>query len=583
MHWLLFLLVGLAGLPARAGTVSVSELNYAPLDGSDYEFIELINTGIATVVLTGAQFTNGIDYTFDTPTLLKPGARLVICSDRTLFGSRYGNAVPLAASKFKGKLDDQGEQITLISAAGEILFQFKYDSSGDWPSRANGFGSSLECVDPNGKLSDPANWRSSTEYNGSPGVAGVGPVRTVVINEILAHTDPPLEDAIELYNRTEQAVDISGWYLSNSRAKPAKYRVPYGTWIDPGGYRVFFAKDFDRAGDPDRFTFNSANGDEAVLMSTDTSGNLLYWIDATSFGPSENGVSFGRYPNGTGSLVTLADLDLGTPVRNYFPPSFLPEFQKAPGASNGLPRVGPVIFSVIQYRPAPDDFEYIELRNISAAIVSLFDPLNPTNTWRITDGVDFDFPGGVSLKANGTVIVCATNPTAFRLKHDLPASVLVFGPWTNQLSNSGERIALLKPDRPQLPPHPDAGLVPFILVEEIRYNDSDPWPVLPNDDPFRLERKTTGYGNEGTNWTAVATVVARPPRPVLSASLAEPNSIRITFQQSTGVAYFLETRSTLGFGVWTRGEQVPPSATPATASIAVPIGESPLFFRIVAP
>ncbi|MSU36456.1 MAG: lamin tail domain-containing protein [Pedosphaera sp.] len=583
MHWLLLLLLGFSALPAEARTISVSELNYAPLDGSDFEFIELINLGTATVALTGAQFTNGIDYKFDTATLLKPGARLVICSDRTLFGSRYGNNVPLAASKFKGKLDDQGEQITLVSASGEILFQFKYDSSGDWPSRANGLGSSLECIDPDGKLNDPANWRSSTEYNGSPGVAGVGPIRPVVINEILAHTDPPLEDAIELYNPTNQTVDISGWYLSNNRAKPAKYHIPNGTRIGPGGYHVFFGKDFNRAGDPNRFTLNSANGDEAVLMSTDTSGRLLHWIDATSFEPSENGVSFGRYPNGTGPLVTLADLALGTPVRNYFPPSFLAEFQKAPGAANGLPRVGPVIFSVIQYRPAPDDFEYIELRNITGAPVSLFDPLNPKNTWRLREGVDFDFPGGVSLTANATIIVCATNPAAFRLKHGLPASALVLGPWTNQLSNSGERIALYKPDPPQLPPHPDAGLVPFILVEEIHYNDSDPWPVLADNQAFRLERKTTGYGATGTNWTAVATALVPPPRPVLSTSFTELGSLRITFQQSAGVAYFLETRTTLRVSVWTRGEQVPISATPTTASIVVPINESPRFFRVVAP
>ncbi len=583
MQWLLLLLLGYAVWPAAARTVSVSELNYAPLDGSDFEFIELINLGTDAAVLTGAQFTNGIEYKFDTATTLQPGARLVICSDRTSFGSRYGNGVPLAASKFKGKLDDQGEQVTLISAAGEILFQFKYDSSGDWPSRANGLGSSLECMDPNGKLSDSENWRSSTEYNGSPGVAGVGPSRLVVINEILAHTDPPLEDAIELYNPGNQTVDLSGWYLSNNRANPAKYRIPNGTVISPGGYRVFFEKDFNRANDSDRFSFNSANGDEAVLMSTDSSGNLLHWVDVTSFGPSENGVSFGRYPNGTGPLLILADLGFGSAVRKDSPPLLLAEFREAPGATNGLPRVGPVVFRVIQYRPAPDDSEYVELLNITAATVPLFDPLNPKNTWRIRDGVDFDFPAGVSLSANATVIVCATNPVAFRLKHGLPASAPVYGPWTNQLSNSGERIALYKPDSPQLPGHPDAGLVPYILVEEIDYDDSDPWPVLANGQPFRLERKTLGYGDAGTNWLAVSASGEPPVPPVLQVTLAVPDSIRITFLQSAGVAYFLESRDSLGVAGWTRGEQIPQSVTPTTALIIIPMGDSPRFFRVVVP
>ena len=84
-----------------------------------------------------------------------------------------------------------------------------------------------------------SNWRSSTEYLGSPGVAGVGPLRRIVINELLAHTDPPLEDAIELHNLTEQPIDIGGWYLSSQRANPTRFRIPK-PWVVPAkGYTVF--------------------------------------------------------------------------------------------------------------------------------------------------------------------------------------------------------------------------------------------------------------------------------------------------------------------------------------------------------
>ena len=36
----------------------------------------------------------------------------------------------------------------------------------------------------------------------------------------------------------------------------------------------------------------------------------------------------------------------------------------------------------------------------------------------------------------------------------------------------------LQKTMPQLPPHPDAGFVPYILVEEVMYRDASPWPVV---------------------------------------------------------------------------------------------------------
>ena len=90
----LWLLLFVAWIPAwqiaMARPVSVSEIHYNPVEGSDYEFIELINPGQTAVNLGGARFTNGIDYTFETTTLLGAGARLVVCADRSKFTSLHG-------------------------------------------------------------------------------------------------------------------------------------------------------------------------------------------------------------------------------------------------------------------------------------------------------------------------------------------------------------------------------------------------------------------------------------------------------------------------------------------------------------
>ena len=45
-------------------------------------------------------------------------------------------------------------------------------------------------------------------------------------------------DWIELYNPNDVTIDVGGFYLSDSAANLRKWKIPLGTMIDPGGYRV---------------------------------------------------------------------------------------------------------------------------------------------------------------------------------------------------------------------------------------------------------------------------------------------------------------------------------------------------------
>src|SRR5262249_38087040 len=82
---------------------------------------------------------------------------------------------------------------------------------------------------------------------------------------------------------------------------------------------------------------------------------------------------------------------------------------------------------------------------------------------------------------------------------------VLFGPYSGKLDNGGESIKLDKPDTPQLPPSPDAGLVPYVLVEKVVYGDRSPWPTNADGRGMSLQRlSVTGYANEPTNWIAAA-------------------------------------------------------------------------------
>ena len=71
------------------------------------------------------------------------------------------------------------------------------------------------------------------------------------------------------------------------------------------------------------------------------------------------------------------------------------------------------------------------------------------------------------------VILVNGDPEVFRLKHSIEEEVLIFGPYTGNLQDSGERIDLELPDNPEL----GTTRSPYVLVDSVRYNDKSPWPA----------------------------------------------------------------------------------------------------------
>ncbi|WP_245560970.1 lamin tail domain-containing protein [Agromyces subbeticus] len=93
----------------------------------------------------------------------------------------------------------------------------------------------------------------------TPSIA-LGADPDVVINEIWYDGSPA--DAIELYNSSAAAVDVSDWKVQDEDRDPLKTgTIPAGTRIEPGGYLVL-AKDATPLG----FPFGLGKGDEVVLL-----------------------------------------------------------------------------------------------------------------------------------------------------------------------------------------------------------------------------------------------------------------------------------------------------------------------------
>lgn len=161
----------LVGDLADFSNLVVSEIFYNPLGGADLEFIELQNISSAPIDLSGVQFSDGIDFAFDTNTVLPPSSRILVVRNLAAFTAEYGAGLFIAGEfQNETRLSNSGEQIVLLAANGSVIQDFTYSDDLPWPTAPDSDGHSLILVNPtsNPDHNDPQSWRSSIEPGGNP-------------------------------------------------------------------------------------------------------------------------------------------------------------------------------------------------------------------------------------------------------------------------------------------------------------------------------------------------------------------------------------------------------------------------------
>ncbi len=470
--------------------LSITEIMYHPPDsgetnGSDLEFIELKNVGTKDLDLSGVTITNGIDYRFPIGSRLAPGKFAILASDRAAFTNRYPQSI--LTGVYDNNLANTGDSIELRHAVGTLITKVAFLDQAPWPGAADGRGFSLVPNNPNlnPDSNNPLNWRTSSAIGGSPGKDDPDPnVPTILITEILTHTDPPQLDTVEFFNPGTNSANISGWFLTDDRQQPKKFKLPPDSIVAAGKFFSISESQFNNvAAGTNAFTFSS-HGDEVYLYSADASGGLTGFSDGFSFPASENGISFGRHINSLGEI------------------QYPPQSNLTLGAANAGPKVGPVVINEIRFQPMAGEDEFVELKNLTDQPIKLYDPAFPTNRWRV-EGLDFDFPSNSSIPPNGLIVLTSSDAAAFRSRNAIPLSVPVYGLYSGNLQDSGELLRLLRPDQPDLDPTSGLFVVPYLDVDAVRYNDKLPWPTNAAGFGPSLERiKANAYGNDVVNWRA---------------------------------------------------------------------------------
>ncbi|HSW00509.1 MAG TPA: lamin tail domain-containing protein [Sedimentisphaerales bacterium] len=137
-----------------AESLRISEILYQPAGDPNAEFIELTNVGVQTINLNLVRFSKGIEYTFSHFELPAGGFCLLV-RDVPAFQAQYGDGLPIAG-RYSGNLNNGGERIELLDAAGGVVEALRYRD--DWFSQTNGAGFSLNRADPNADGNAQGDW-----------------------------------------------------------------------------------------------------------------------------------------------------------------------------------------------------------------------------------------------------------------------------------------------------------------------------------------------------------------------------------------------------------------------------------------
>ncbi len=168
------------------------------------------------------------------------------------------------------------------------------------------------------------------------------------------------------------------------------------------------------------------------------------------------------------------------------------------------PVAGDLVISEIHYRPAaPSDeeiaagfdgrgfFEFIELYNKSDSVISLADVA-------FNRGLYFEFRGTeVTELAPGGLALVVRNRAAF--EHRYETGLPIAGEFEGfKLSNSGETIRL--------------SLLDGVVLEELQYNDKDPWPEEPDGmgPSLTLKDPVMMSGSDPAEWKSSAKIGGTP-------------------------------------------------------------------------
>jgi hypothetical protein len=548
-------------VPQPKDFVVINEIMYhSAVDEAGFVEIHNIHTNVSFDLSNWR--LDGASFTFPQGSVILPGGFLLAVNDANVFAQTYGFSIPIAG-EYSGTLQNGGETLKLVRPGvntnlDEIIDEVRYDDSLPWPAAADGFGPSLQLIDPTQENYRAANWVASGYTPGATNSvrAALPLFPPVWINEVLPVNTNSIADNfgqrepwIELFNNGTNTVSLNGFFLTDNYSNLTQWPFPAGASIGPRQFVVIWAD-----GEPGQttandwhtnFRFTNSAGSIALVRTNTGRAEVLDYFNY--FGLSANH-SFGSVPD-------------GQPQRRQF------FFYLTPGASNNpaAPPVPVVINEWMAANAGPTGFpdpadnlfqDWFELYNPNTNSIDLSgyyltDNLTVPTLWAIPPGT---FIGGRSF-----LLVWADKNTAQNgtgTNGDLHADF--------QLNNDGEQIGLFAPDG-----------TPQSAVTFGNQSQNVSQGLYPDGN--------TNAVYFMTNFTPRAANQIQPPAAphVETISVSAQGLVSIMFTITPGARYRIEFKDNLNAPTWTSlGEEQTAAASLTTAYDNVGPGQQ-RFYHVV--
>jgi len=295
----------------QSGEITVNEINYnSPADYDAGSWFEIHNQSSKEFHLNGWQIQNqnGEMFTINSGNKLNAGQFYIFASDTLKFKNVHPD-IHCFAGNLPFSLEET-DAIKILSSNNLLLDSVNYQNTSPWPEHPYGFGPTLELINPDSNNLIPENWQASYVIAGTPGRLNSKPSSAIRINEFMADNETTIaapdgnySDWIEIYNPLNIAVDIAGLYFTDDPDEKDKHQVPLGnsdsTLMPPNSYLLLWGD-----GDPEEGIYHldfklSGDGEFVGIYNQDAESV----IDTITFGEQTDDVSYGRFPDGTGSFM----------------------------------------------------------------------------------------------------------------------------------------------------------------------------------------------------------------------------------------------------------------------------------------
>ena len=232
---------------ANCKTVSIpslviNKINYNPLgatstESDNLEFVEIKNTSISNVNLTGIYFKElGLSYQFPANSSVSGGGSVYLASNATAFQAKYG--IP-AFGQFTRNLSNSSQKIVLADGFGNTIDSVEYFDASPWPIEADGTGSYLQLINTSLDNNLASNWISSSN--------NVLSTNSTLESSILSIYPNPVTHFLSIHTTEQMSgikiFDISGKLIFDLKQKSNTINTDWS--IYPNG--IYFVVIYDES------------------------------------------------------------------------------------------------------------------------------------------------------------------------------------------------------------------------------------------------------------------------------------------------------------------------------------------------